>query len=80
MGEVRGRSDMDIAQPIEIKLQYDPMTKIVSVDVDDDTSYAETLGIISFAQMLVMTDWQRLHAFVSQEEYDLDHYGEDDDD
>lgn len=79
MADIKGKSDLDSAQPIELTLKYDPMTKMVSVDMDEQTSYAEALGIICFAQMLVMTSWQSLHAFITQDEYDFDHYGVEDD-
>lgn len=79
MSGIKGKSDLDSVEPIKLVLQYDPMTKIISVDMDEHTTYAEALGIISFAQMLVMTDWQKHHAFISHEEYDFDHYGIDED-
>jgi hypothetical protein len=78
MGKFEGKADLDSVEPIEITLRYDPKTTSVSVDMDELTTFAEALGIISFAQMLVMTQWQSLHAFITQEEYDFDHYGVDD--
>lgn len=77
---IKGKADLDSAEPIELTLKYDPNTTMVSVDMDELTTFAEALGIISFAQMLIMTEWQSLNAFVTQGEYDLDHYGEDEED